>query len=124
MKTILTGICNCLMGASIRNMLQKNGHFRIVPLKGSIADIPAQRDADIALLEVAPNPGFTVDERLREVRLLRGINPVCRILLLCDENSTPELARKVAIAKKDGLIDDFLYSSVSESYLTAMLDAI
>jgi len=34
------------------------------------------------------------------------------------------VARQIALAKKDGLIDDFVYSSVSESYLTAMLYAI
>lgn len=42
---------------------------------------------------------------------------------LCDENSAPEIARQVVQAKKDGRIDDFVYSSVSESYLTALLSA-
>lgn len=124
MKTVLTGMCNSLMEESIRHALQKDNGFSVVPVKGSMADAGSGADADIVLLEVACNPGFSVDEQLRQVRLLRSRNPRCRILLICDENSTPELARKVAIAKKDGLIDDFLYSSVSESYLTAMLYAI
>ena len=124
MKTVLTGICNGLMEASIHHILRGSKDFSVTELKNCADDAVCWTDADIALLEVACNPGFTVDERLCQVRRLREWNPKCRILLICDENSTPELARKVAIAKKDGRIDDFLYSSVSESYLTAMLYAM
>lgn len=119
MKTVLTGICNGLMAESIRHILEESGVFHVLPVKeGEISS------ADIILLEVAYNPGYTVDERMAAVRSIRGRNPGTRLLLLCDENSTPELARKVALAKRDGLIDDFIYSSVSESYLTAMLESI
>lgn len=117
MKTVLIGICNSLMAASIRQILRGNPDFALM-------DAVEDGVPDIALLEVAFNPEFTVDDQLDRVRLMRSKNPQCRILLICDENSTPELARNVAKAKKDGLIDDFLYSSVSESYLTAMLYAI
>ena len=37
---------------------------------------------------------------------------------------TPEQARKVAVAKKDGWIDDFLFTSVGENYLSAVLQSI
>ena len=119
MKTVMTGICNGLMAESIRHILESDGAFRVLPLREAEA-----APVDIVLLEVAYNPGYTVDERMAEVKSIRRENPDARILLLCDENSTPELARKVAMAKKDGLIDDFVYSSVSESYLTAMLYAM
>ena len=119
MKTVLTGICNSLMSASIRHILESNGEFRVLSING-----PDTSTVNIVLLEVAYHPGSTVDERMTEVKSIRSCNPYARILLLCDENSAPELARKVALAKKDGLIDDFIYSSVSESYLTAMLESI
>ena len=119
MKTVLTGICNGLMAESIRHILEESGAFRVLPLKEAESSV-----ADIVLLEVAYNPGFTMDERIASVKSIRRRNPDARILLLCDENSTPELARNVAMVKKDGLIDDFIYSSVSESYLTAMLYAM
>lgn len=119
MKTVTTGICNGLMAESIRHILEESGDFRVLPLKEVEASV-----ADIVLLEVACNPGFNMDERMSAVKSIRSRNPDARILLICDENSTPELARKVALAKKDGLIDDFIYSSVSESYLTAMLESI
>ena len=119
MKTVLTGICNGLMAESIRHILEESGEFRVFSIREGV-DSPE----DIILLEVAYNPGFTMDERMAAVKSIRSRNPNARILLLCDENSTPELARKVALAKRDGEIDDFIYSSVSESYLTAMLESI
>ena len=119
MKTVLTGICNGLMAESIRHSLEADGEFRVLSVKERESS-----PVDIILLEVAYNPGFTMAERMTAVKSIRSRNPNARILLLCDENSTPELARKVALAKKDGLIDDFIYSSVSESYLTAMLESI
>ena len=119
MKTVMTGICNGLMAESIRHILEESGEFRVVSIReGEVTS------ADIILLEVAYNPGYTVEERMAAVRSIRSRDPGARILLLCDENSAPELARKVVLAKKDGLIDDFIYSSVSESYLTAMLESI
>lgn len=119
MKTVMTGICNGLMAESIRHILEESGDFRVLSIREGEASA-----VDIILLEVAYNPGFTMDERMDAVKAIQSRNPNARILLICDENSTPELARKVALAKKDGLIDDFIYSSVSESYLTAMMEAI
>lgn len=119
MKTVFSEICNGLMAESIRHILDESGEFRVLSIKERETS-----PVDIVLLEVAYNPGFTMDERMAAVKCIRSRNPNARILLLCDENSTPELARKVALAKKDGLIDDFIYSSVSESYLTAMLESI
>ena len=119
MKTVMTGICNALMAESIRHILEESEEFRVLSInEGEVSS------ADIILLEVTYNPGYTVDERIAAVKSIRKQNPDARTLLLCDENSTPELARKVVLAKKDGLIDDFIYSSVSESYLTAMLESI
>jgi hypothetical protein len=65
-----------------------------------------------------------MDRRLIEAKELRSLLPQCRIAFLCDENSSPEIAREVMIAKKDGYIDAFFYSSVTAKYLVAALDAI
>ena len=112
MKRIFVSIHNSLLSAAITRCLKNLEEFSI----GSTAE-----DADIVLMEACYGAGATLDECLRAGKDLR---PGCRVVLLCDENSAPELARKVVLAKKDGLIDDFIYSSVSESYLTAMLESI
>ena len=112
MKRIFISIHNSLLSAAITRCLKDLGEFSI----GSTAE-----DADIVLMEACYGAGATLDECLRAGKDLR---PGCRVVLLCDENSAPEVARRVAQAKKDGLIDDFVYSSVSESYLTALLSAM
>ena len=50
--------------------------------------------------------------------------PNCKFVLLCDENSDPELSHRVMIVRQDRLIDAFLYASVTPAYLTAALDAL
>ena len=127
MKRIVLSICNSLMALSISHSLKKTGDFQISSLRsgcGEIAKECAACSADILLMEAAFNVGGTLVDCLKEVRYLRETCPECKVILLCDENSAPEVARKVVQAKKDGLIDDFIYSSVSESYLTAMLYAM
>ena len=51
-------------------------------------------------------------------------NPQCKIVLLVDEEAEKQLAKRVLQAKKDGLIDQFIYGSVSASYLLAVIDAL
>lgn len=125
MKRILLDICNSLMAASIAHTLKQAKGFLVVSAHGeSVAEACLRLSADIVIMEAAYDNGATVGDCLKEVCNLRRLCPKCRSILLCDENSAPEIARQVAQAKKDGRIDDFIYSSVSESYLTAMLYAI
>ena len=127
MKKVVLNIRNSLMAMSITRCLARTGDFQVCSLLPSCIEIAkecAAESADILLMEAAFNIGATLDDCLKEVRRLRSLRRECKTILLCDENSAPEVARRIALAKKDGLIDDFVYSSVSESYLTAMLYAI
>ena len=127
MKKIVLSICNSLMALSITHSLKQSGGFQIASIRPDCIEIAkecAAESADILLMEAAFNIGATLDDCLKEAKRLRSLRPECKTILLCDENSAPEVARQIALAKKDGLIDDFVYSSVSESYLTAMLYAI
>ena len=49
---------------------------------------------------------------------------VLLLLLVVDENTEKKLADRVRQAKKDGLVDNFIYGSVSSSYLSAVIDAL
>ena len=53
-----------------------------------------------------------------------GCRPRCKTVLLVDEAEYPELAAAVCMAKKDRIIDDFVYASVSPAYLSAMIDSL
>lgn len=127
MKKIVLSISNSLMALSITHSLKQTGGFQIFSIRPGCNEIArecAEASADVLLTEATFNTGTTLDDCLKEVKQLRSLRPECKTILLCDENSAPEMARRVAQAKKDGLIDDFVYSSVSESYLTAMLYAL
>jgi hypothetical protein len=41
-----------------------------------------------------------------------------------DENAEKEVAEQVKQAKKDGLIDQFIYSSISSTYLSAIVECL
>ena len=51
-------------------------------------------------------------------------NSYDEIVLVVDENTEKKLADKVRQAKKDGLVDNFIYGSVSSTYLSAVIDAL
>ena len=53
-----------------------------------------------------------------------GVCPHCKTVLLVDEAEYPELATAVCLAKKDHIVDDFVYASVSPAYLSAMMDTL
>ena len=46
------------------------------------------------------------------------------MVLVVDENSEKEAADRVRQAKKDGLIDQFIYGSTSPAYLVALTDTL
>jgi DNA-binding NarL/FixJ family response regulator len=84
----------------------------------------AMYEAEIVLMEVSLGRGLSLQSRLEETKQIRRTNSGCKIVLLCDENTAPDLAREVALSKKDGLVDGFFYSSVTGAYLVAALASL
>ena len=87
-------------------------------------DKSALLDADILLMEISYLPGATMEGRLKEIKQLRKNEPECKIVAFCDDTAAPELAHKVTQLKKDRLIDGFLYTSVTASYLMSTLASL
>ena len=128
MKKIGISIQNGLLAEGIIRMLYENGEFlpfRITtPKNNGVVTNCCLQEADILLAEVSYANGATIEGRLAEAKVLRAKRPECKIAFLCDENSAPDLAKEVAQAKKDGIIENFFYSSVGSSYLVAALTAL
>lgn len=76
------------------------------------------------LMEVTGYTPWMLDERLKICEAVRRQVPGCKFVLSVDENAEPRLADKVKLCKKDGLIDAFIYNSVSERYLAAIMDSV
>ena len=75
-------------------------------------------------MEVTGYTPWTLEERLRIRDEVRRQNPHCKIVLVVDENTDKRLADQVRQTKKDGLIDNFIYGSVSAAYLSAVIDTL
>ena len=75
-------------------------------------------------MEVTGYPPWRLEERLRLRNEVKRQRPDCKILLLVDENADRALAFRVLQAKKDGRIDNFIYATVSPTYLAAVLDTL
>ena len=80
--------------------------------------------ANVLIMEVTTYPSRTLEERLKIRNALKRKHPDCKIVLVVDENTERKLADRVRKAKKDGLVDNFIYGSVSSSYLSAVIDAL
>ena len=67
---------------------------------------------------------YEMEERLKIRNAVKNVHPDCKVVLVVDENSEKEAAARVRQAKKDGLIDQFIYGSTSPAYLVALMDTL
>lgn len=83
-----------------------------------------QCDPYAVLMEVNGYPPYLLEERLKVRDTVKAANPDCKVVLVVDENSEKEVANEVRAAKKAGKIDQFIYGSISASYLVALMDTL
>lgn len=76
------------------------------------------------LMEVTGYTPWLLSERMKIRDAVRELNPECKIVLIVDENAEKAIAKQVKQAKKDGLIDQFIYGSISASYLADIVDSL
>ncbi|PSL09480.1 hypothetical protein EI53_01686 [Fusobacterium naviforme] len=76
------------------------------------------------LMEVTGYTPWLLSERLKIRNEVKAQIPQCKIVLIVDENAEKKIAQKVRQAKKDGVIDNFIYGSISANYLSAVIDAL
>ncbi len=128
MKKIIVSTHNRLLAESITKMLAESGEFipfRVVVEKNSDATTHCKTlQPDLLLAEVSYYSGTSLEKRLAEAKEIRKSMPSCKLVLLCDENSAPDIAKEVMCAKKDGKIDAFFYTSVTQNYLLAALQSM
>ena len=125
MKKVAVSIENGLLAEAMTAILSNSGEFLPCRVRRDTAEEEcANMKADILLLEATYAENGCMESTVREIVKLRSQLANCKIVLLCDENSTPDVAMEIRNAKKEGGIDAFLYTSVSASYLLATLDTL
>lgn len=76
------------------------------------------------LMEVTGYQPWSLEERLVIQKKVKEQEPECKTVILVDDVADKELAEKVKQVKRSGVIDEFIFSSVTESYLAAIMDSL
>ena len=79
---------------------------------------------DVLLMEVKAYSPWMFPERMEILGKVRRNTSGCRVILFVDDESDAELIEKVRQAKRGGMIEAFLFGSVSESYFASVIDSV
>ena len=129
MRRVIVNMRDYIFADAIAQSLQtdKAGGFTVqrVTTPEEVEEYSKLCEPYAVLMEVTGNrPPYALEQRLKLRDTVKETNPDCKIVLIVDENSEKEVARKVRQAKKDGRIDQFIYGSISASYLVALMDTL
>ena len=127
MKRVVVDMQNALFADAIATALRNfDSDFEVFPSENpdKTTDLCADTEANVLIMEVTAYTPWKIEERMKIRDKVKAHCPDCKIVLVVDENTEKKLADKVRRAKKDGLIDNFLYGSVSATYLSAVVDTL
>lgn len=127
MRRVVVDMQNALFADAIATALQDfDSDFEVYQSESpaKTTDLCAFMEANVLIMEVTAYTPWKLEERMKIRNEVKAQSPDCKIVLEVDENTEKKLADKVRQAKKDGLIDNFIYGSVSATYLSAVIDAL
>ena len=78
----------------------------------------------VLIMEVTGYTPWLLCERLKLRDKVKTVCPECKIALIVDSNSEKQAARVIRDAKKNGLIDQFFYGSMTAEYLMDQIYAM
>ena len=78
----------------------------------------------VLIMEVTGYTPWLRCERLKLRDKVKTVCPECKIALIVDSNSEKQAARDIRDAKKNGLIDQFFYGSMTAEYLMDQIYAM
>ena len=127
MRRVVVNMQNSLFCHAISETLRRSGN-ELDPYTVDSPDKVVEECRWIApfalLMEVTGYTPWKLEERMKIREAVKVQNPECKIVFIVDENTEKESARKVKQAKKEGLIDQFIYGSISASYLADIVDSL
>ena len=78
----------------------------------------------VLIMEVTSYTPWKLDERLNLREQVKAVCPECKIALIVDANTERQAAKDIRDAKKNGLIDQFFYGSMTAEYLMDQIYAM
>ena len=112
MRRVVVDMQNALFADAIATALRNfDSDFEVYQSESpaKTTDMCVFTEANILIMEVTAYTPWKLEERMKIRAELKKTNPDCKIVLVVDENTEKKLADKVRQAKKDGLIDSFIY---------------
>lgn len=127
MRRVVVDMQNALFADAIATALQKfDSDFEVCQSDSpdKTTDLCVFTEANVLIMEVTAYTPWMLEERLAIRDKVKKIDPDCKIVILVDDQADNELAEKVKSAKRDGLIDAFLFGTVTEQYMAAVMDSL
>lgn len=127
MRRVVVDMQNVLFADAIATVLRNfDSDFEVYQSESpnTTLDMCIDTQANVLIMEVTAYSPWKIDERLKIRNTVKKQNSDCKIVFVVDEKTEKKLADKVRLAKKDGLIDNFVYGSVSATYLSAVIDTL
>ena len=78
----------------------------------------------VLIMEVTSYTPWKLDERLNLREQVKAVCPECKIALIVDSNTERQAAKDIRDAKKNGLIEQFFYGSMTAEYLMDQIYAM
>lgn len=78
----------------------------------------------VLLMEVTAYTPWLLCERMKLRNEVKMVCPDCKIALIVDSNTEKQAAKDVREAKKNGIIDQFFYGSMTAEYLMDQIYAM
>ena len=78
----------------------------------------------VLVMEVTGYTPWLLCDRLRLRDEVKSVCPDCKIALLVDSNTEKQAAKDIRDAKKNGIIDQFFYGSMTAEYLIDQIYAM
>ena len=127
MKKIVLDIQSGIHAHNMERMLmQKLDDYQVIISESpdSTAEWCKTHRPDVLLMEVKAYSPWMFSERIDIRDKVKRNTENCRIILFVDDESDNDLTEKVRQAKREGLIDAFLFGSVSENYFASVIDSV
>ena len=78
----------------------------------------------VLVMEVTAYTPWLLSERLKLRDEVKAVCPDCKIALIVDSNTEKQAAKDIRDAKKNGIIDQFFYGSMTAEYLMDQIYAM
>ncbi len=126
MRRVLINLQNFMFADAIERTLLEDGDLRVINVTEPEEVIQQCRLTipEVLFLEVTGYTPWKFAERRKIWKRVKEFLPQCKVVLMVDENAEHALASQVMDAKQSGKIDAFVFSSVSSSYLAALLQTV